>query len=275
MPMLVVFVCAVSFLIVATALEKLWRVAKSVTYWTLVAGVCVSLGVVTVALIQALPSEPMSMLALASPWVGFLVAAGTFLMIMGARSRAMPRRVSVSASHSPRAANATASDRTRTSAQIRSVSHRPRFTLKQALSYWSQDARRARVRAQEDACRAVAWDKLQAEVDWASSQVAVARRSCETFLAASDGSTDFAVISFAVALRKRIPEIVDEVGRACVYASPSERRAMLDETIDNIERLGAVADRFRRTLTMPMNANFPVTRAYVEQLTRRGQPLMW
>ncbi len=94
-----------------------------------------------------------------------------------------------------------------------------------------------------------AFDRLAKSADFARSRLGVVRSSCALFLDAADsrpGDADAA--QFAILIRKRVPEHIDEALAACRAATALEARALLEEAIADLERLGARADKRRSAL---------------------------
>ncbi|KAB7646224.1 hypothetical protein [Polymorphobacter fuscus] len=127
---------------------------------------------------------------------------------------------------------------------------------------------RGRVESPDPALDA-AWEALAGNADWAVSRVAVARESCRLFLATVDrGAWDSDAGDLAVRIRRRVPEHVAECLDRCEIATPSERRAILDECVFTTEKVAAEADRQRARLLGPAHAEMNVQRRH---LTRPAQ----
>ncbi len=94
-----------------------------------------------------------------------------------------------------------------------------------------------------------AFDRLGTAADFARSRLGVVRSSCVLFLAAADGVPDQAdAADFAILIRKRVPEHIDECLAACRNATALEAKALLEEAVVDLERLGARADKRRSAL---------------------------
>lgn len=94
-----------------------------------------------------------------------------------------------------------------------------------------------------------AFEQLGKAADFARSRLGVVRSSCVLFLAASDGLPDQAeAADFAILIRKRVPEHIDECLAACRNATAMEAKALLEEAVVDLERLGARADKRRSAL---------------------------
>lgn len=104
-----------------------------------------------------------------------------------------------------------------------------------------------------DPALAAAWDRLTEAGDFARSRIGVVRTSCGRFLALADrhpGDGDAA--DYATLIRKRLPEHVDDCLAECRTATALEARALLEEAVADLERLGAGADK-RRTALLEAN----------------------
>lgn len=94
-----------------------------------------------------------------------------------------------------------------------------------------------------------AFEALADNADWARSRIAVAQESCRLFLGLADRhALDSNAGDLAIRIRKRIPEHIGELLAGCELATASERRALLDEGVFTIEKVGAEADRQRARL---------------------------
>jgi hypothetical protein len=94
-----------------------------------------------------------------------------------------------------------------------------------------------------------AFDRLAGTADFARSRLGVVRSSCVLFLGAADGlAGDGDAADFAILIRKRVPEHIDECLSTCRSATATEAKALLEEAVVDLERLGARADKRRSAL---------------------------
>jgi hypothetical protein len=136
--------------------------------------------------------------------------------------------------------------------------------------WWSPAARRARKQARDDRARWQAWDEVADRADWAAARISVARSACESLLEALSGDAGQQGNELAIALRRRVPEIISEAVERCRGASLSEQRELLDEAVTLLEILAAEAERQRAT-TRPSSSPLATKRAYVEEVVRRSR----
>lgn len=95
----------------------------------------------------------------------------------------------------------------------------------------------------------VAFERLARAADFARSRLGVVRSSCVLFLGAADGLPEQAdAADLAILIRKRVPEHIDECLAACRGATALEAKALLEEAVVDLERLGARADKRRSAL---------------------------
>ena len=100
-----------------------------------------------------------------------------------------------------------------------------------------------------DPVLAAAWNRLAEASDFARSRISHVRSSCARFLAMADARADNAdAAEFALLIRKRVPERIDECLAECRVLTALETRATLEETVADLERLGAIADKRRSAL---------------------------
>jgi len=96
---------------------------------------------------------------------------------------------------------------------------------------------------------AAAWVRLAGAADFARSRVGAARSSCALFLAAATRAPDNGdAADFAILIRKRVPERIDECFADCAAQTALEQRATLEATVADLERLGAIAEKRRAAL---------------------------
>lgn len=109
-----------------------------------------------------------------------------------------------------------------------------------------------------------AFDALAANADWAASRVAVARESCRLFLetAALVGPAGDAA-DFAPRVRNGIPEAIDLCLASARVVTATERRALLDECVADIEHVAAEADRIRARLQPALRQGIERQRQYL------------
>lgn len=92
-------------------------------------------------------------------------------------------------------------------------------------------------------------DRLADAADFAGSRIAVARSSCARFLAAADRDPgNGEAEDFAILLRKRVPERIDECLADCRHLTALESRALLEDAVADVEKAGAIADKRRSAL---------------------------
>jgi hypothetical protein len=152
------------------------------------------------------------------------------------------------------------------------VGQAPRPPRKTHWNPWSKEARTTRAARLADKERGDAWLELQERADWAPARVAIVRRSCESFLmAVAEAPPDAQLIHYSVALRKRIPEVIENLVRHSVGASISEQRHLTDEALDQLETLAAQAERLRSKIQVLRIESSSVMRAYIDQLVRSDE----
>ncbi|PZN97362.1 MAG: hypothetical protein DCF31_00960 [Alphaproteobacteria bacterium] len=117
-----------------------------------------------------------------------------------------------------------------------------------------------------DPTLADAWDALAGHADWARSRVAVARVSCDRFLQLADRAPlDGDATELAILIRKRIPEHVDEALSKLELATSAEARALLDDAVATVEKVGARAERMRDALMTAETAALGVQRTHLSR----------
>ena len=117
-----------------------------------------------------------------------------------------------------------------------------------------------------DPALADAWDALSGHADWARSRVAVARASCDRFLQLADRAPLHGeAAELAILIRKRIPEHVDEALGKLDLVTAAEARALLDDTVLTVEKVGARAERLRDTLMSAETATLAVQRTHLSR----------
>jgi hypothetical protein len=117
----------------------------------------------------------------------------------------------------------------------------------------------------------LAWDAAAENADWARSRLAVARESCRLFVQVADRMPlDIDAGALAVRIRKRIPEHVAECLDKCEVSTTSERRAILDELVFTLEKVGASADRERTRLLGPVTDEMSVQRRHLTRDADHG-----
>ena len=100
-----------------------------------------------------------------------------------------------------------------------------------------------------DPVLAAAWDRLADTADFARSRIGYVRSSCSQFLATADRHPDNAdAADFAILIRKRVPERIEQCLADCRVATALETRAELEEAVTELERLGAIAEKRRGAL---------------------------
>jgi hypothetical protein len=123
-----------------------------------------------------------------------------------------------------------------------------------------------KVPATTDPTLADAWDALAGHADWARSRVAVARASCDRFLQLADRNPlQGEAADLAILIRKRIPEHVDEALGKLDLVTSAEARALLDDTVLTVEKVGARAERLRDTLMASETATLAVQRSHLSR----------
>jgi uncharacterized protein Yka (UPF0111/DUF47 family) len=90
-------------------------------------------------------------------------------------------------------------------------------------------------------------------------------------MAVAEAPPDAQLIHYSVALRKRIPEVIENLVRHSVGASISEQRHLTDEAIDQLETLAAQAERLRSKIQVLRIESSSVMRAYIDQLVRSDE----
>ncbi|KPF74733.1 hypothetical protein IP88_07685 [alpha proteobacterium AAP81b] len=116
-----------------------------------------------------------------------------------------------------------------------------------------------------------AWSAAAREADWARSRLAVAQESCRLFLGAADRvPLDSDAGDLALRIRKRIPEHVAECLDKCEVATASERRAILEELVRTLEKVGASADRERERLMGPATDMMTIQRRHLTRDSAAG-----
>ncbi|WP_426165780.1 hypothetical protein [Sandarakinorhabdus sp. DWP1-3-1] len=117
-----------------------------------------------------------------------------------------------------------------------------------------------------DPALADAWNALAGHADWARSRVAVARASCDRFLQLADRAPLHSeAAELAILIRKRIPEHVDEALSKLDLATSAEARALLDDAVTTVEKVGARAERLRDTLMTAETAALGVQRTHLSR----------
>jgi hypothetical protein len=117
----------------------------------------------------------------------------------------------------------------------------------------------------------LAWAAAAENADWARSRLAVAQESCRLFLQLADRQPlDMEAGGLAVRIRKRIPEHVAECLDKCELATPSERRAILEELVFTLEKVGASADRERSRLLGPATGEMDIQRRHLTRESDGG-----
>jgi hypothetical protein len=117
----------------------------------------------------------------------------------------------------------------------------------------------------------LAWDAAAEHADWARSRLAVARESCRLFVQVADRMPlDIDAGALAVRIRKRIPEHVAECLDKVELATASERRAILEELVFTLEKVGATADRQRTRLMGPVTGEMDVQRKHLTHEADNG-----
>jgi hypothetical protein len=117
----------------------------------------------------------------------------------------------------------------------------------------------------------LAWAAVAENADWARSRLAVAQESCRLFLGVADRlPMDVEAGGLAVRIRKRIPEHVAECLDRCELSTASERRALLDELVFTLEKVGANADRERTRLLGPVTDELSVQRRHLTREPDQG-----
>lgn len=137
--------------------------------------------------------------------------------------------------------------------------------------WWSPTARRAKRSNREELARAEAWDQFARHADWAAARIAVARAACEGFLRSLPAEPGLMESELAVALRRRVPEIIAEAVEPCSGATPSEARALAEEGVELLELLAAEAERRRPVIAGGAGSRLATKRAYVENVVKRGR----
>ncbi len=123
-----------------------------------------------------------------------------------------------------------------------------------------------RAPATTDPALADAWDALAGHADWARSRVAVARTSCDRFLQLADrNALNGEAADLAILIRKRIPEHVNETLGKLDLATSAEARALLDDAVQTVEKVGARAERLRDTLMTAETETLAVQRNHLSR----------
>lgn len=138
--------------------------------------------------------------------------------------------------------------------------------------WWSLAARRVKKESHEDLARALAWDQLALHADWAAARIAVARGACEGYLRGLPPEPTLLEGELAIALRRRVPEIIAEMVEGCRGVTPSEARVVAEEGVELLELLAAEAERRRPVVDGRSRSRLATKRAYVEEVVRRGRP---
>lgn len=109
-----------------------------------------------------------------------------------------------------------------------------------------------------------AFDALAANADWAASRVAVARESCRLFLETVEivGRASDAA-DYAPRVRNGIPEAIELCLASARVVTATERRALLDDCVADIEHVAAEADRIRARLQPDLRKGIELQRQYL------------
>lgn len=117
----------------------------------------------------------------------------------------------------------------------------------------------------------LAWAAAAENADWARSRLAVAQESCRLLLGVADRlPMEVEAGGLAVRIRKRIPEHVAECLDKCEVSTASERRALLEELVFTLEKVGANADRERTRLLGPVTDELSVQRRHLTREPDQG-----
>lgn len=130
--------------------------------------------------------------------------------------------------------------------------------------------------------RPIAWEAVhEVDDDWSAfisrlgwSQRPHARRaqaSISAFLAEVDSPFSLSAHqTLAIALERRVPELLVECHRRCERATASERRGYLDRTLATLRQLGSEADRARSEVRESDDHKFDTLHRYFSSVTEHG-----
>ena len=116
-----------------------------------------------------------------------------------------------------------------------------------------------------------AWEALRRAARRAAPRIDRARDSCALVLVAAEpAGTEFALLEWAVFIRKRVPELAD-IGLADWRAAPpGDRPARLEALIVSLERIGEEAARRLSAAPAPDAQQIATLHAHIEARTRRS-----
>ena len=118
--------------------------------------------------------------------------------------------------------------------------------------------------SEKDETLLTAFAALAENADWARSRIAVVQESCRLFLGLADRDPfDNDAGDLAIRIRKWVPQHIGDALVGCELATLSERRAMLEEVVFTVEKVGAEADRQRARLMGPGQSALDVQRRHL------------
>lgn len=122
----------------------------------------------------------------------------------------------------------------------------------------------ARAVSAKDETLLTAFAALAENADWARSRIAVVQESCRLFLGLADRDPfDNDAGDLAIRIRKWVPQHIGDTLVGCELATLSERRAILEEAVFTVEKVGAEADRQRARLMGPGLSALDVQRRHL------------
>jgi hypothetical protein len=109
-------------------------------------------------------------------------------------------------------------------------------------------------------------------LDWAHGRIAVLRGSYgRLFRHAAANPTDSATVEWAVVMRGQVPGLVRAALAEQGSASPSERRQLLEDLLDSLERLAAEAERRLSDARALGTSDFAIRREHIARRTGRDE----